>query len=191
MGLVGGYLGYMFNHVNRMPHQDGWEVKGTVYWTLAPNRVHAQGWEKIIGDWSAEGYKIGLLIRGDQTIQELVYGEVPLALVLPQDSEATTLDQTYGTPAGFKWVAWGGSGARQHLMIPPIVVTFSVRMKIAPAGPEPQVIPVASRHLKGSFAQSMPGLWAIGRPKYSDAPQELARWVEEGQRLLRTWGRAS
>lgn len=187
MGFVGGYLGYMFIHENRRVYQDGWDVRGTVYWTLAPDRVHLQGWEKLLDAWSGEGYKIGLLIRADQTIEELIYGDIPLTL-LPQPSEATNLEQTYGAPAGFKWVAWGGKGVRQNRLIFPIVVTFSVRMKIAPAGPEPQMIPVASRHLNGSFALSMPGVWAIGRPKQSDSVQDLRRIVEEGERLLRNLG---
>jgi hypothetical protein len=173
----------MFSHENRTPLQDGWEVKGTVYWALAPDRVYAQGWDKVLDEWSREGYKIGLLIRTDQTILNLVYGDVSLAST--SDPEAFTLEKTYGMPPGYKWVVWGGSGPRQYRVIEPIVVTFSVLMKITPADPGSLVIPVASRHLKGSFAHSMPGLWAIGSPKQPDTTREdLVRWMQQGQALL-------
>jgi hypothetical protein len=183
MGRPGGYLGYMFSHENRVATQDGWEVKGTVHWTLAPDRVYAQGWEKVLDEWSREGYKIGLLLRTDQTILNLIYGDVPLASV--NDPDAFTLERTYGTPAGYKWVVWGGSGRRQCRVIEPITVTFSVLMRITPADPAPLVIPVASRHLKGSFIHSMPGLWAIGSPKQADnTADDLRSWMQQGQALL-------
>ena len=183
MGRPGGYLGYMFGHDNRVATQDGWEVKGTVYWTLAPDRVYAQGWEKVLDEWSREGYKIGLLIRTDQTILSLIYGDVPLSSA--HDPEAYTLERTYGTPAGYKWVVWSGSGRRQYRVIEPITVTFSVVMRITPVDSAPLVIPVASRHLKGSFAHSMPGLWAIGSPKQPDTTgDDLRSWMQQGQALL-------
>jgi hypothetical protein len=183
MGRPGGYLGYMFSHENKAPMQNGWEVKGTVYWTLAPDRVYAQGWEKVLDEWSKEGYKIGLLIRMDQTILSLIYGDVALSAV--NDPEAYTLERTYGMPAGYKWVVWSGSGRRQYRVIEPITVTFSVLMRITPADPSSLAIPVASRHLKGSFAHSMPGLWAIGSPKQPDTTaDDLRSWMQQGHALL-------
>lgn len=165
MGRPGGYLGYMFDEEHSTPDHDGREVRGTVLWTLAPDRISAQGWDQIVKEWSAEGYKIGLLLRTGQEILEFVYGDVPLSPVQPQDQEAQDLGRTYGVPAGYRWVAWGGSGQRQHLIVEPITITFPVRMRLRPAGPDPQLIPVASRHLKGSFTRSMPSVWTIGRGK--------------------------
>ena len=166
MALVGEYLGYWFRHDNRIQAGTGTEVKGTVFWTVNPASVPTEPLRlSFLEKWDNEGYKIGLLIHVDQEIQELVYGGVSLRLVDPLQ-----LDATYGTPPGSKWVAWGGSGHRpEREIINPNIFSFPVRMRITPLSDEPQMIPVAGRHLQGPFSQSLASVWALGRRKGSSS----------------------
>jgi hypothetical protein len=162
MGLRRGYFGYMFEEDTA--GKNGREVKGTVYWTVNLERGRKRTTlNALLKPWNTRGYKIGFLLRANQTIHELVYGGVDLRLVTPQRPEASDLAETYGVPSGHKWVVWGGSGQRDARKISPNTVTFSVRMRLSPVGAKPQVVPVASRHLDGKFTASMPGLWTIGR----------------------------
>lgn len=165
MGFIGGYYGYMFEEQDSKADHDAREIRGTVYWTLSTRRFESRNWQQINTEWSAEGYKIGLLLRTEQTILEFVYGGVALSLIQPQNNESAELARVYGLPTGYKWVVWGGSGPREYHLEGAITITFPVRVRLTPASTGPQMIPVASRHLKGSFVQSMPGLWAIGRGK--------------------------
>jgi len=164
MALVGEYLGYWFRHDNRIQAGTGSEVKGTIFWTVNPASVPTPALRRsFLEKWEKEGYKIGLLIHVGQQIQELVYGGVPLGPVDPLQ-----LDATYGTPQGSQWVAWGGSGHRpEGEIIEPNIFSFPVRMRITPLADEPQMIPVASRHLQGPFSQSLASVWALGRRKAS------------------------
>jgi len=164
MALVGEYLGYWFRHDNRTSAGTASEVRGTVFWTVNPASVGtAETLTSFRERWEKDGYKIGLLILAGQEIQELIYGGVALGSVEPQQ-----LDATYGTPQGFKWVAWGGSGPRpEGGFIKPNIFTFPVKMTITPLGDGPQMIPVASRHLQGPFSQSLASVWALGGRKAS------------------------
>jgi hypothetical protein len=163
MGLVGGYLGYMFTQESGGVDKSGaWDVQGVVRWALAPERVRdAAEWDAVLAQWNKEGYKVGLMIRADQRVDELVYGGVRLSALY--GDEPADLAGTYGTLAQCQWVAFGGSGTRESRIVMPNVVTFPVRIRITAGGPGPQVVPVASRHLKGSFGKSMPGIWALSQ----------------------------
>jgi hypothetical protein len=161
MGAAATYVGYKFEHVNRRQVRGGWLVRGTVYWTLAPASLQDTGWTAFLQGWSNDGYKIGFLLKERQTIRNLVYGGVSLSALRPQADEVADLDATHGTPENFRWHVWGGRGQRQFLAIQPNIITFKVALTLS-GGQAPQMIPVASRHRQGSFAQSVGGLWVIG-----------------------------
>jgi len=162
MGLVDtSYLGYKFEHTNRRRRSGGWVVRGTVLWTLGPDRLQEVGWKTVLQDWGGAGYKIGFLLKEGQTIETLVYGGVSLSPIRPQATEIEDLHATHGTPEGFAWHAWGGEGDRDYKIIQPNIIKFTVALTLS-GGQAPQMIPVASRHRKGSFADgSMGGLWVI------------------------------
>ena len=154
MGVAAAFVGYKFEHINGRRVRGGWLIRGTVYWTLGLDRLQDMGWKAVLKDWGEAGYKIGFLLRGDQTIQRLVYGGVSLSAVRPQAAEVAGLDATHGTPENFKWHVWGGHGDRRYEIIQPNVIKFSVELTLS-GGRTPQMIPVASRHRKGPFAQSV------------------------------------
>jgi hypothetical protein len=165
MGLVAtAYLGYKFEHTNRQRLRSGWRVKGYVYWTVDSADLPIDGWTAFLEKWHGDGYKIGLLLKNGQKIRKLVYGGVPLAPVRPQATQVADLDATHGTPANFQWRVLGSKRERkQREIVSPNVIRFPIELTLS-GGEAPQMIPVASRHMKGSFANSVSGLWVI-RPR--------------------------
>jgi hypothetical protein len=157
------YLGYKFENQHRRRVRSGWRVRGKVYWTLGLETLQEKGLTATLKEWTALGYKIGLLLKDDQKITKLVYGGVRLSPVRPQAKQVADLDYTHGTPANFKWRVLGGRRERKkYETISPNTIVFPVELTLS-GGQAPQMIPVASRHIKGSFAQSMNGLWLIRR----------------------------
>jgi hypothetical protein len=158
------YVGYKFQHTNRRRLRSGWLVRGDVYWTVGSDDLLIDGWTAFLKKWTGLGYKIGLLLRDDQRIRKLVYGGVTLSPVRPQGKQVADLDSTHGTPANFRWRVLGGLRPRKQFeIISANVIRFPVELTLS-GGQAPQMIPVASRHRNGSFAQSMSGLWVI-RPR--------------------------
>jgi len=156
------FVGYKFEHTNRRRVRGGWLVRGSVYWTVDPTNVADQGLNALLQSWDARGYKIGFLIKEDQEILGVNYGGKDLRPTKRQSEDVKSLVQTHGRPHGFKWRVLGGRGYRKpENIIKPNVVIFPITMRLS-GGEAPQMIPVASRHLDGSFAQSIGGLWVLG-----------------------------
>jgi len=161
MGIAADFLGYKFEHTNRQRIRGGWRIRGTVYWALGPATLQTVGWTPFLETWSDQGYKIGFLLKTDQTIKKLVYGGVSLSAARPQAAEVANFDASHGTPENFAWHVWGGQGDRDYEIIQPNIISFQVELTLS-GGEAPQMIPVASRHRKGSFDRSVGGLWVIG-----------------------------
>ncbi len=165
------YLGYTFQPKPGPPSRQettGLRVEGTVCWTLS-QRVGTSEAEvsRFLAGWDEKGYKMGLLVKTGQRVERLAYareggGELALR---PDAGVKAELERVLGTPAGGEWVGLVSSpGRRKYTHAPeePHIVCFEVTLTIAPAEEGPQPIPVVSRHLAGSFADSyMPGLWVI------------------------------
>src|SRR5262245_4409882 len=164
MGFAAGtnFVGYKFEHTNRRRVRSGWLVRGSVYWTVDPDNVADQGLDALLESWDARGYKIGFLIKEDQKILRVRYGGRNLKPTRLQNQDVQSLVRTHGRPEGFKWRVLGGNDRRRpERILRPNVVIFPIEMRLS-GGEAPQMIPVASRHLDGSFAQSIGGLWVLG-----------------------------
>jgi hypothetical protein len=164
MGIAAGvtYVGYKFEHTNRQRVRGGWIVRGRVYWTVDPENAAVHGLNPLLTAWNNRGYKIGFLIKEDQEILEVNYGGQLLRPTKGLDMDIRDLIRTHGQPHGFKWRVRGGLGHREpEKILRPNVIIFPVKMRLS-GGDAPQMIPVASRHLDGSFAQSVGGLWVLG-----------------------------
>ncbi|MBI2527536.1 MAG: hypothetical protein HYV93_16315 [Candidatus Rokubacteria bacterium] len=163
------YLGYLF-HPERSSTYDktGLEVQGGVCWALAgPAAATEADLQSHLVTWDERGYKIGLLIKKGQRIERLAYARVGDGEVVlrPDPSLVSDLHKTLGTPAGAEWVGFVFSaGRRKYTLLERNIVRFEVTLRITPAEPGPQLVPVVSRHLDGTFEQSyMPGLWVLPR----------------------------
>jgi hypothetical protein len=156
------YIGYMFTpRRHRRTGPNVLEVEGTVTWTIRrPEQEIAQ----FMAAWDAKGYKMGLLVLQSQNIESIAYqgfDRSPVELQ-PDPSAIPDLESTLGTPPGYKWLAFYSTGRRAFTMLEPNVVQFTVGVRISPAQSGPQTVPVASRHLDGTYADSyMPGLWVL------------------------------
>lgn len=163
MGFAPEYHGYRFM---QDPGPNGgkgkdFEFCGTVTWTVDIARVYAFGHAGLVSNWNAKGYKIGLLLLEGQSIESFVYGGASLQSI---PAATADLDGAFGTPQGHRWAGWGReNGSREFGQIPPNVVTFTVQVRLAGAGPACQLIPVALRHWQGSFSESLPSLWVVRR----------------------------
>jgi hypothetical protein len=158
------YAGYMFRATRvRKVGARGLRVEGTVCWTLAGKG--ASQIRAYLPTWDARGYKIGLLVRKGQRITRLAYaapggGEVRLA----HDPGLTDeLGRALGGEPGRRWLGFFATGARRKAtLVAPNIVCFDVTLEISPAGARPQLVPVAARHLRGTFSDSyMPALWVL------------------------------
>lgn len=159
-----GYVGYMFRAGPRKRFgPDGLEVVGPVTWTLAGPTARTT--QEYLDAWDKRGYKMGVLVTKGQRIDYIAYarqggGELVLR---PDAGLVPDLDRALGTPSGYEWLGFVSSeGRRSFVLVEPNVVEFQLTFRIAPAQPRPQLVPVASRHLDGTFAESyMPGLWVL------------------------------
>ena len=160
------YVGYMFRAGSRKRYgAAGLEVQASVTWTLTDPATRAV--REYMATWDERGYKIGLLVAHGQRIDRLAYarqggGEIDLQLdatLIPD------LARTFGTPAGSEWVGFVSTKERrEYVLIEPNVVEFQVTLRITPGQRGPQLVPIASRHLDGTFEQAyMPGLWVLPR----------------------------
>jgi hypothetical protein len=158
------YVGYMFRAgARKRIGPDGLEVVSAVTWTLAgPTARNAR---EYLAAWDKRGYKMGVLVTKGQRIDYLAYarqegGEI---LLRPDAGLVPDLDRALGTPPGYEWLGFVSSeGRRRFNLVEPNVVEFELTIRITPAQPGPQIVPVASRHPDGSFSESyMPGLWVL------------------------------
>jgi hypothetical protein len=158
------YVGYMFRAgARKRIGPDGLEVVGAVTWTLAG--PPARSAPEHLAAWDKRGYKMGVLVTKGQRIDYLAYarqagGEIVLR---PDAGLVPDLDRALGTPPGYEWLGFVFSeGRRLFTLVEPNVVEFQLTVRIAPAQRSPQLVPVASRHVDGTFTEShMPGLWVL------------------------------
>ncbi len=164
-----GYVGYMFEpRGHRRQGPNTLEVQGVVRWAV--RRPDDRSIDpQFMASWDDRGYKMGLLVMTGQQVEVVQYagfdGRAPVILdAIP--SAVADLDATLGTPSGYQWLAFGSRGRRSYVMVePPNVVEFEVALRITPAQAGPQIVPVVSRHMDGTFAESyMPGLWVLPGP---------------------------
>jgi hypothetical protein len=158
------YVGYMFHAgAPKRIGPDGLEVVSAVTWTLAGPPTRSA--HEHLAAWDRRGYKMGILVTKGQRIDYLAYarqegGEI---LLRPDAGLVPDLDRALGTPPGYEWLGFVSTeGRRRFNLVEPNVVEFGLTVRIAPAQRQPQLVPVALRHLDGSFAESyMPGLWVL------------------------------
>jgi len=164
MGFAKTFPGYRFEQDDPRPSTgkgDTFDILGTVYWTVDIDQVTSIGLGGFVTQWNGAGYKVALLLPDRQRIESFEYGGTRLESV----DAAADLNAVYGTPGGHYWAVWGlRSGDRQHETVALNVVRFKVHVRLAGPAPNPQLIPVLSRHFEGSFKASMPGLWVVRRP---------------------------
>jgi hypothetical protein len=164
-----GYVGYMFEpRGHRRQGPNSLEVQGVVRWTVRrPDDRSIQ--PEFMAAWDDRGYKMGLLVMKGQQMETIQYagfdGRPPVTLE-PLPGAIADLEATLGTPPGYQWLAFGAKGRRNYVIVePPNVVEFEVAIRITPAQAGAQIVPVASRHMDGTFAESyMPGLWVLPAP---------------------------
>ena len=140
----------------------GAEVQGRVTWTLlsafTPQTIaeHMTAWDNL-------GYKMGLLVMKGQKVDSVVYaGLTEPAMLQVDQSFAPDLGAALGTPDGYEWQGFSGKGRRKYTFTAPNIIDFDVTLRITPAAKGTQLVPVASRHLTGTFTTAyMGGLWVI------------------------------
>lgn len=161
------YLGYQFRPLASAPSgKRGLTVTGQVHWALSSEvGVDAAAVQQYLATWEERGYKMALLVRKGQRVEALAYaaeGGGQLAL-RPDARVAAAADKALGTPPGSSWVGYVSVGGRRKAtLVDSHVVSFEVSLTLTPALEGPQVVPVLSRHRKGSFADGyMPGLWVL------------------------------
>ena len=164
------YLGYLFRADAQARYEkSGLKVDGTICWTLS----EAAGTNEselldYLTKWDQRGYKTAFLIKKGQRIDQVAYARAGGGdLVLSPDDRVTgEVERAIGTPPGYVWAGFVSSeGRRKFTFLERNVVCFEVTIRIAPAESEPQLIPVVSRYLDGSFEKSyMPGLWVLPKP---------------------------
>jgi hypothetical protein len=165
------YLGYLFraDAVTRY-EKSGLRVEGTICWTLSEAAgKNANEFLDYLTQWDQKGYKTAFLIKKGQRIDQVAYarsGGGELLVLSPDDRVTDEVERVLGTPPGYVWAGFVSSeGRRKFTFIEPNVVCFEVTLRIAPAETEPQLIPMVSRHLEGSFENAyMPGLWVLPKP---------------------------
>jgi hypothetical protein len=161
------YMAYQFRALRSARDAEGrLTVRGTVYWALSRKRLgNVAEVKRHLGNWEKRGYKIALLIRKGQRVERLAYaaeggGDLELK---PDAKVAASAHKALGTPSGSRWVGFvSAGGRRKSTLVDPNVVAFDVSLTVARTARTAQIMPVISRHLEGSFADSyMPGLWVL------------------------------
>ncbi len=140
----------------------GAEVQGRVTWTLLSAFTPQTIAERMTA-WDNLGYKMGLLLMKGQKVGSLAYtgleGPAPLE---PNTSFVADLGAALGAPDGYEWQAFSGKARRKYTFTQPNIIDFEVTLRITPAAQGTQLVPVASRHLQGTFTTAyMGGLWVI------------------------------
>ena len=157
------YVAYAFQANSRTAlAAGGAEVQGRVTWTLlsafTPQTIaqHMEGWDNL-------GYKMGLLVMKGQKVESVVYAGLTAPATLQADpSFVADLGAALGTPNGYEWQGFYGKGRRKYTFTAPNIIDFEVTLRITAPAKGPQLVPVASRHLEGSFTIGyMGGLWVI------------------------------
>ena len=150
------YVGYMFRAGSRKRYgAAGLEVQASVTWTLTdPACRSVRGY---MGTWDEGGYKSGPWWVGWRV------GELGVLVGGGGGGGAGAVPA--GCGAGSEWVGFVSTKERrEYALIEPNVVEFQVTLRITPGQRGPQLVPIASRHLDGTFEQAyMPGLWVLPR----------------------------
>lgn len=165
---MSGYVGYLFEVEKHSRYgDDGLRVEGRICYTLAPSPAKSPTdlQQEALARWDKASYRIGVLLERGQRLDHIAYArEGGGEIVLRPDAAVTEeLIRLFRPRPDEEWVGLRpeSDARRRYEFIAPNVVCFFLRLDIAPAKRDPQLLPVVARH-QGNFVSSfMPGLWAL------------------------------
>ena len=137
-------------------------VDATLCFTFATDdKPQNQAQQEYLAEVDRLGYKIGLRVRADQAIHSFRFRRDGGDVELDVHTDVTQdLDQTFGTPAGEKWLGFRPrSRVRRKYVFPePNVICYEMVLTLSPRPRLPLLIPIVIRRdNRSSFSDSCIG----------------------------------